>query len=300
MIRDCRREMYNPFIDNPEEIADEVLASNAQHGDHDALESLVVRHQPWIYNIARRMLWLPNAAEDATQEVLIKMIQGLPGFRGASRFRTWLYRITVNHMLNVNRESGRAVEAAARLAHSGSASDAPRDLDPPDPRTVPEPLEILVEEAKQGCMAAMLLCFDGLQRAVYTLGEIFGVTDSIGAEVLEMTPANFRQILSRTRKDLYSFMHGRCGLANPANPCSCPRKTRDLIERGQVDPSNLQFTAAYRQKVRDVAPDRLRELMDTSDRLSAELFRAAPFLDVPARLEMVRKALASVPLTSPE
>lgn len=288
--------MYNPFVDNLEGVPDEALASQAQRGDREALESLVVRHQPWIYNIARRMLWLPDIAEDATQDVLIKMIGGLGGFRGESRFRTWLYRIAVNHMLNVNRESGGAVEAAARLAHSGE--DPHSALDPPDPRTVPEPLEILVEEAKTGCMAAMLLCFDGLQRAVYTLGEIFGVSDAIGAEVLEMTPANFRQILSRTRKDLYSFMHGRCGLANPANACRCPRKTRSLIENGKVDPSNLQFTAAYRQKVRDVAPDRLRELMDASDRLSAELFRAAPFQD--AKSEMVRKALASVRLASPQ
>lgn len=286
--------MYNPFIENPEDIPDEVLASNAQDGDRGALEILVVRHQPWIYNIARRMLWLPNIAEDATQDVLIKMIKGLPGFQGGSRFRTWLYSIATNHMLNVNKESGSAMEAAARLAHSGAEADNLPGPDPADPRTVPEPLEILVEEAKIGCMAAMLLCFDGQQRMVYTLGEIFGVSDAIGAEILNMTPVNFRQILSRTRKELYSFMHGRCGLANQTNACRCPRKTRDLIQRGQVDPSNLRFTAAFRKRVRDVAPDRLRELMNAQDRLSAELFRAEPFLDVPAKLEMVRETLAGV------
>ncbi len=290
--------MYNPFIENPADIPDEVLASQAQAGDRGALEILVVRHQPWIYNIARRMLWLPDIAEDCTQDVLIRMINGLPGFQGGSRFRTWLYSIAVNHLLNVNKGSGSAVEAAARLAHSGAEPDIP-GWDPPDPRTVPEPLEILVEEARIGCMGAMLLCFDALQRMVYTLGEIFGVDDAMGAEILNVTPANFRQTLSRTRKDLHSFMHGRCGLANQTNACRCQRKTRDLIQRGQVDPSNLRFTDVYRQKVRDVAPGRLRELMDAQDRLSAELFRAEPFLDVPAKLEMVRNALAGVPLHSP-
>lgn len=289
--------MYNPFGENPAETSDEELVSRAQSGDREALESLIVRHQRWIYNIAKRILWVSNAAEDATQEVLIKMIRGLAGFRGDSRFRTWLYRIAVNHMLTMNEDTGRSVEAFARRAHSGADEEQSPDPEPPDPHTVPEPIEILVEEAKVGCMSAMLLCFDGLQRAVYTLGEIFGVSDAIGAEILEMTPANFRQVLARTRKDLYSFMHGRCGLVNPQKPCRCPRKTRDLLKRGQVDPANLQFTSAHRQKVRDVAPDRLRELMDASERLSAELFRAGPFLDPPARLERVRQALDSVQLT---
>jgi hypothetical protein len=133
---------------------------------------------------------------------------------------------------------------------------------------------------------------------VYTLGEIFGVSDVVAAEVLDMTPANFRQILSRTRKDLFSFMHGRCGLVNPAQPCRCPRKTRQLIERGQVDAERLQFTAAHRQTVREVAPGRLRELMDAQERLAGELFRAAPFLDPPRKAELARKALAEVCHTS--
>jgi RNA polymerase sigma factor (sigma-70 family) len=285
--------MYNPFVENPEEVSDETLVERARAGDRAALESLVVRHQRWIYNIATRMLWVRSAAEDATQEILIRMLTGLAGFRGESRFRTWLYQIAVNHILTLRSEAARDLEAFGRRA------DAIPDLDLPDPRAVAAPLELLVEEAKIGCMAAMLLCFDGLQRIVYTLGEILGVTDAVGAEVVGVTPANFRQILSRTRKDLYSFMNGRCGLAKAGNPCRCPRKTRALIEQGRVDPARLEFAAEYREKVRDIAPSRLHELMDARDRLCAEQFRSAPFQEAPGRL--VRQALASVsiPLTPP-
>jgi hypothetical protein len=50
----------------------------------------------------------------------------------------------------------------------------------------------------------MLLCLDREQRLVYVLGEIFDVTDVVGAEILEITPENFRQRLARTRRDLHS------------------------------------------------------------------------------------------------
>jgi DNA-directed RNA polymerase specialized sigma24 family protein len=48
----------------------------ARSGDRQALEDLVQRHQAWIYNIAVRMLYHPQDAEDATQEILIKVLPG--------------------------------------------------------------------------------------------------------------------------------------------------------------------------------------------------------------------------------
>jgi len=75
----------------------------ARGGDRKALEDLIERHQAWIYNIALRMLFHPQDAEDATQEILIKVVTRLSSFEGRSSFRTWLYRIVVNHLLNVRR-----------------------------------------------------------------------------------------------------------------------------------------------------------------------------------------------------
>jgi hypothetical protein len=61
---------------------------------------------------------------------------------------------------------------------------------------------------------------------VYILGEIFGVTDVVGAELLEISRDNFRQKLSRARRDLHSFMQDRCGLVNAANPVAARRRRR--------------------------------------------------------------------------
>ena len=66
---------------------------------------LVLRHQAWIYNIAIRMVFQPQDAEEVTQEVLVKVITKLSTFKGESKFRTWLYRIAANHVLNMKRRS---------------------------------------------------------------------------------------------------------------------------------------------------------------------------------------------------
>src|ERR1700675_2913618 len=99
--------MVNPFAEVVEDDVDDVhLVEQAQKGSRAALEKLVLRHQAWIYNIAVRMVFHPQDAEEVTQEVLIKAITRLSTFQGNSQFRTWLYRITANHVLNMKRSRG--------------------------------------------------------------------------------------------------------------------------------------------------------------------------------------------------
>jgi hypothetical protein len=95
----------NPFVDDstPTDRDDQALVVRIRSGNREGLEELVQRHQPRIYNIAVRMLYHPQDAQDATQEILIKMLTRLSSFEGRSRFRTWLYRIAVNHVLNMKR-----------------------------------------------------------------------------------------------------------------------------------------------------------------------------------------------------
>jgi len=80
--------MYSPLADDTAEDADRELVRRAQTGDRQAMEELVTRHQPWIYNIAIRMLYTAENAEDATQDILIRLMTSLRTFRGESKFRT--------------------------------------------------------------------------------------------------------------------------------------------------------------------------------------------------------------------
>jgi RNA polymerase sigma factor (sigma-70 family) len=276
---------------------DRDLANRAQAGDRSALEELVLRHQPWIYNIALRMLYTVENAEDATQEILLRLIAGLGSFRGESKFRTWLYRLAINQILNFKKKWAAAQPYYSFEWFAGDL-DGTGLAEPPDPRTVPVPVEILVEEAKIACTTAMLLCLDGRQRLAFTLGEIFGVTDRVGAEVMDTTPANFRQMLARARKDLYTFLQGNCGLVNGANPCRCPKKIRGFMERGYLKPEKLEFARGYRRKVREMAPGRADELLEAAEKVGAELYRDHPFADAHEISGVVREALASLQLDS--
>ncbi len=121
---------------------------------------------------------------------------------------------------------------------------------------------------------------------------MFGLTSEQGGEVLEVSVDHFHQLLARARRDLYQFMHNKCGLVNPLNPCRCAKKAGALMANGWQDPKRRQFTGDRIAEVREAAPDRLAELQGL-ERAHAELFRAAPLNDSPALARRLRAALAA-------
>ncbi len=283
----------NPFTETQTQDPEAQLVAQAQSGSRDALEQLVTRHQRWIYNVVLRMVCLPQDAEDITQEILIKLVTKLSTFEGRSSFRTWLYRIAVNHVLNMKRtrleEFGWTFES-----YAGGLKNAP-DQELPDPRHVPVDLQLLVDEARLGCTAGMLLCLSREQRLVYILGEIFGVTDIVGGELLEVSRDNFRQKLARARRDLHHFMDNECGLVNAANPCRCAKKTQAFMRAGYVDPSNLLFAKGHMTKVRELAPKAHGQL-EALDEAYAEIHREHPFQAGPDFVSALRKLIGGAML----
>jgi RNA polymerase sigma factor (sigma-70 family) len=79
------------------------LARQAVSGDRQALEGLINELQSDVYGVAIRMLWNREDAEDATQEILVRVVTRLVQFDFRSRLRTWVYRIAVNYILNVKK-----------------------------------------------------------------------------------------------------------------------------------------------------------------------------------------------------
>jgi RNA polymerase sigma factor (sigma-70 family) len=279
----------NPLADNsPTDREDQGLAMRACAGDRKALEDLIQRHQGWIYNIALRMLFHPQDAEDATQEILVKLMTGLSSFAGRSSFRTWLYRIVVNHVLNTRRS--REEQKSITFSSYGDGLDQTPDLDLPDPKATSPDANMLVTEAMLACTSGMLLCLDREQRLSYILGEIFGVSDTVAAEVLEIAADNFRQRLARARRDLRNFMNDKCGLVNQANPCRCARKTRGFIEAGHVDPENLLFVRERISEVREAAP-RAYATIKNLDSKCADIYRSHPFYKPPDLGQALRRMI---------
>lgn len=269
---------------------DRALVLGARAGDRDALEELVRRHQPWVFNIALRMLAHPHDAEDATQEILLKAITRLGSFEERSSFRTWLYRIVVNHVLNMKR--GRREPEGLTFGCYAHGLDTTPDLELPDQRTVPADVRLLVDEARISCTSGMLLCLDREQRLIYILAEIFDVTDTVGAELVDISADNFRQRLARARRDLHSFMNDKCGLVDRANPCRCARKTRGFIAAGYVDPNGLLFAREHVRQVREVVP-RVYEALVSLDSRCGAIYREHPFAEARDVVPALQRLLES-------
>jgi len=267
---------------------DQTLVRRVQSGNREALETLISRHQQWIYNIALRMVYRPQDAEDATQEILIKLLTKLSTFKGESQFRTWLYRLVVNHLLNMKRASTEVQPLT--FEEYGRGLDSAPDADLPDPNLVPVDVQMLVQEARIGCTSGMLLCLDREQRLAYVLGEIFGVTDKVGAELLEISRDSFRQKLARARRDLHSFMEDKCGLIKQTNPCRCAKKTQAFIRAGYLDPQKLLFARERVVRVRDAAAKRCDDL-DALDAAYAEIHRDHPFHDSPDFVALLQRLI---------
>src|SRR3990170_212049 len=81
----------------------EEMARSALEGDRAALESLARALQGDIYGLALRMLWNREDAEDATQEILVRVVTRLSQFDFRSRLKTWVYRVAVNYILDVKK-----------------------------------------------------------------------------------------------------------------------------------------------------------------------------------------------------
>lgn len=271
------------------EESEESLVQRAADGNRTALEKILAQYQNWIYNIALRMVGSSQDAEDITQEILIKVITKLSTFQGKSSFKTWLYRIVTNHVLTMNRRGMEYVftsfELYREILHSAPESDFQGEEFDENERLD------LVEETKTKCMIGMLVCLSREQRLVFILA-LFGVDSSLGAEILEISRDNFRQKLSRARKDLANYMDKKCGLLHKENSCRCSRKTRAAIDAGYVDPKQRIFHADHLQRVEDVVKRNSSSADTAMEIRTQKMFQKQPFNDSPNYMERFQKVLA--------
>ena len=218
------------------------------------------------------MLAHPLDAEDAAQEILIKVITHLSTFRKESKFMTWVYRISANHLLTTRKRRAELreinFEKCQQQIDKGFA-------DTWHPSVSEAEQKLIVEELRLDCLQALLQCLNRELRIAYALGEIFEVKSDGGAYILDITPEAFRQRLSRARKLVRKFMHKNCGLINSNNPCYCERLAPSAVKHGWVNPEKLLFANHKRKhQADDFDRSSLHEL-DEIHRI-ATLFRSHP------------------------
>jgi RNA polymerase sigma factor (sigma-70 family) len=260
----------------------ERTVERAKGGDKSALESLLHAIQDKVYGLSLRMLADPADAEDASQEILIRIVTNLASFRGESAFLTWVYRVASNHLLTTRKRKMESRELSFEKLETMIDAGI-REVS--DPSTDP----VLVEEMRIACTEGMLLSLDREHRLAYVLGEILELDGDRAASILEVTPAAFRKRLSRARERILEFMKARCGVYDEKNPCRCAIQVPYATRTGMLDPGAIRF-ATHAQRPRDQhAPDR-RELLGLLD--AAAIYKSHPDYFAPEALgEGLKKLL---------
>ncbi len=282
----------NPFAENYDNDTDEnVLIEKILRGDKSSLEELILRHQAWIYNIAVRMTMDPVEAEDVTQEILIIIMTKLSSYDSSkSAFRTWLYRIVANHVLNL--QKSQRVKTITEMTGNNGFKDVLNDIKDTGLLSSPERYSMLAE-ARTYCLSGMLICLDPRQRLVFILGALFNVSDTMGSEILSISRENFRKILSRSREKIYNFFNQNCSLLNEENPCSCSRHADHLKELGFIKNngfSNENEAPTYKT-ISDLIGEKLDDMENYYYRDFLKLYREQPMITPPDLTSWLKKTL---------
>lgn len=222
------------------------LAQLAADGDRVALAELLRGLQHPMYRLALRFLGHPHDAEDATQDILVRIITHLGSFEGRSKFTTWAYTVATRSLLRTKRGANEAAIAGAEQ-FAAFLDAGMGDID-----TTADEAEyrLLCEEVRISCTYGMLLCIPREQRAAYLLADVAGLTDVEGADVLGCSREAFRQRVSRARRTLKRVIDNRCGLIDPANRCRCGRQITASLQSGILRPDNFPLATHRREDVR--------------------------------------------------
>jgi RNA polymerase sigma factor (sigma-70 family) len=265
----------NPIDESAEEPLEQ-LAAAANRGDGRALERLVRAVHDRIYRLALRMTARPPDAEDATQEILIRVITRLSTYRGEAAFTTWVHRVAVNYLMDRSKTSVERLEMtfdrfAADLLDGLSAGPSA------DPDAA-----LLEREVQLACTHALLTCLDREHRIAYILGEILGVDSDDGGYICDVPPATYRKRLSRARQRVRDHLNAHCGLVSETAMCRCPRRIDVAVRLGRIDRGRLEFVSLSGE---------------AADRLAAANARIAGLHDAG---QLLRALPAAVPADSRE
>jgi RNA polymerase sigma-70 factor (ECF subfamily) len=159
----------------------------AQRGDERAFAIIVRTYEQPVFNYVVRLTGDRVLAEDLTQEVFLRVFQGLPGFSLRSRFTTWLFQVTKNRVLDELRALERRPRAVVALE------------DVPPLEVVDAPVERA--EAIDAVWRAVEVLNPDLKMALL-LRDIVGLSYTEIAETLEITLATVKWRIYKAREEV--------------------------------------------------------------------------------------------------
>ncbi|HEX4992468.1 MAG TPA: RNA polymerase sigma factor [Rubrobacteraceae bacterium] len=181
---------------------DRDLVRAASRGDVEAFAKLVRDHSSLVYRVAIRILGKDDA-QDASQEVWVRVWKNIRNFRGESAFTTWLYRITVNTCLSLRQKEARRDERELR-------DEMPYLSEPSGGDADPEAAALNAERREQ--IEAALVHVRAEHRAALVLRHMEGLSYAEIAEVLQVPDGTAKGWVSRGRAAMLVALAEQDGL----------------------------------------------------------------------------------------
>ena len=275
-------------IENKEQLT---LIEQATAGNKDALETIILSVQDLVFNLSLRMLGTFPDAEDASQDILLKVITHLSSFKRDSSFSTWVFSIAINHLKNYKKHMFAKFPLSFEFYGddilNGKIDDVP-DL------TQDVEKSILAEELKMSCTNVMLQCLDVESRCIFILGTMFKVDSRIAGDILGITAEAYRQRLSRIRKKMADFLRDYCGEYGNGK-CHCINRVNYAIQNHRISPAHLDFTAATPISTQTMLE--VKEAMESIDDLSEEFSFCKTYQSPEALKQFIQKFLDGTALS---
>ncbi len=240
------------------------LIDQATAGDKQALETLLGGVQDLVFNLSLRMMGTFPDAEDASQDILLKVMTHLSSFKKESSFSTWVFAIAVNHLKNYKKH----IFAKYPLTFDYYGDDILHaNLEDVPDLTQDVEKAVLAEELKLSCTNVMLQCLDTESRCIFILGTMFHVDSRIAGDILGLTPEVYRKRLSRVRKKMADFLREYCGEYG-GGTCHCESRVNYAIQNHRIHPSSLDFYNAVPKQVSLEVTAAMEEIDDISQEFS--------------------------------
>ncbi|MEA4823397.1 MAG: sigma-70 family RNA polymerase sigma factor [Clostridiaceae bacterium] len=177
------------------------LVARLQKGDDAAFEEFVSQYEKSIYTLALRQLGSPHDAQDAAQEVFLRVYRGIRRFRADAKLSTWVYQITLNVCIDMMRKKSRHPELSLVLPDNDGGET---EMEQPDESYAPEPLYERTElrDEVRGALAKL----SPEHRRIVILRDITGLSYEEIAGVLRLTEGTVKSRLFRARDKLAAIL----------------------------------------------------------------------------------------------
>jgi RNA polymerase sigma-70 factor (ECF subfamily) len=177
-----------PGASSPGSAADCDLVWAFHQGDPSAYPEIYRRYRPLVDRVCRRLLCNHADAEEAAQETMLRVLQGLPNFDG-THLKAWVSRIATNICVDVLRSRARRPMNGDAVPLTGNGANRGED-----------PSEIVERLAEEGRVHALLVRLPQEQRVALVLREFEGLSHRQIAVTLGKSPAQVKALLHRARE----------------------------------------------------------------------------------------------------